>query len=137
MSYFSVALKTVLEEKGLTQSELSRDAGLDSGLMSRYAAGSIRPSIQVLEKLCLQFEPKFRAELAAAHLKDELPKSAAELVRIVPFDQGPEIGEQISQQPARARLPKDLREAFDFLERTAIDNPDLSEHIKTLCRMLK
>ena len=137
MSYFSVALQTVLEDKGLTQSELSKNAGLDSGLMSRYAAGSIRPSLQVLEKLCLQLEPKFRAEIAAAHLKDELPESALALVRIEPVDEAKGHAAPVVHQPSRAKLPKDLRDAFDFLERMAIDNPDLSDHIKTLARMLR
>ena len=105
--------------------------------MSRYVAGSVRPSLQVLEKLCLQLEPKFRAEIAAAHLKDELPESAHLLVRIQPVDDGKENRPLVSQHPGRAKLPKDLRDAFDFLEHMAIDNPDLSDHIQTLARMLR
>ena len=134
MGVFATELQNILEELGMTQSEFSEASGIVQSQVSRYVKGTVRPEPGALEKLCSTLESKHRARLAAAHLSDELPESARDLIQIVIATGKVEDDASINY---RAKMPKHLREVFDFFEREALQDKQVADWLIGTYRMLK
>ena len=50
------ALKLLLVEKGLTQSEFAKKLGMSSSGFSKYMNGTVTPPLDVLDKMCLMLQ---------------------------------------------------------------------------------
>lgn len=136
MSFFAIALKVALERRELAQVRVAELAGINPSLFSRYLAGNVRPSQEVLERICQAFpEPIDRAEIVIAHLKDETPPSAHELVQITSL-----VGGSVQEQPTsyiEIPIPKAAREDFEYLMRRSQAHPEVIEWIAATVDVLK
>lgn len=45
-------IRTLREEKGLSQSELALQIGVSKSMVNKYESGARRPSLEVLRKIC-------------------------------------------------------------------------------------
>jgi len=50
-----IRLRELREEKGLTQTQLAKEIGVNQRTISQYETGINEPDIQTIEKLCLFF----------------------------------------------------------------------------------
>lgn len=133
MSYLSNQLAVVLESLGVTQTALCAQTDISQSQLSRYLSGDNDPSLDAVEKICRALPERDRAEIARAWLYDQMPPSARELITIVGSQ--PELS--LREDPPTFAMPATLREAFDFLERAAIDNGDVRLSILAAYRILK
>jgi len=134
MSYFSTQLGAICTAHG-TQVSFSAALGIDQALLSRYLKGKVRPSPDFLRKIAETLPAEEQAALFIAHLVDELPASARALIQIRAV--GEKVRESADDYGAQVRLPNNLREAYDFLQRASVENPDLADHILTTARLLR
>lgn len=134
MGAFSNELQSILDELGMSQAEFAEVSGIAQSQMSRYINGSVQPSPDLLEKLCVTLDMPKRARLAAAHLSDELPESARELVQIVLTTARAEDEASVNY---RAKMPKHLREVFDYFERQAMKDPDFAEWLSGTYKLMR
>jgi transcriptional regulator with XRE-family HTH domain len=81
VSYFSAALDSLMREHNLTQAELSRNASVHQGQLSRYLSDEARPDRDGLARLCNVFKSD-GPRLAVAFLRDELPEALADKVEL-------------------------------------------------------
>lgn len=140
MSYFSIAMRALLGKNEMSQRELARTTEIDSGLLSRYLAGKVRPAREVLDRLCKPFTESERAQLIAAHLHDETPDSSSHLVRVEEIaiskvrEESPDF-EGLKQN--FERLPKEMQQAVVWIVRAMITDNDAAEHFLSIYRILK
>lgn len=131
-SYFGPRLQLVLERRTIPQRQFAELAGVDRTLLNRYISGDVRPSREVLEKLCRALPEELdRAEIVCAHLRDETPPSAEELIQIVNLVTDPDLRmREDSGQWAGHPLPKKAQADFDALRSLAAGNPDILDWIR-------
>lgn len=139
MSYLSNQLAVVLERLAITQSALCSQADISQPQLSRYLTGENSPSLETIEKICTVLPESDRSEVARAWLYDQMPPSARDLLTIHAHDPSGQVAlireERQTTVPSFA-MPGKLREAFDFLERAAVDNPDVRASILAAYRIL-
>lgn len=139
-SYLGPAIQRILDELNITQRQFAEMSGVDASLLNRYVSGDVRPSREVLEKICVALEAaRNRSAVALAHLRDELPPSASELIKIVDLVQEPESGlreEPEENQPA-PKLPRKAAADFRFLMHHAERHPEVIEWIRATVDVLK
>lgn len=82
MSYFSLALESILDRRGITQAELAGWAGIQPSRMSTYIHATGRPTYDVLTKLCAS-AGEDAVPLLVGYLKDEIPVPMRDRVDIV------------------------------------------------------
>jgi transcriptional regulator with XRE-family HTH domain len=72
MSRFAETLRVLVAKRELTQEQLATDSGVDRTIISRMLRGRV-PTRSQLAALCAAISPESneRAELLAAHLRDE------------------------------------------------------------------
>lgn len=127
MSHFSSALQRLIEERYPArggQTAFAKQVGIEQATISRYTNADSRPDVGMLEQICVTLEREQRAELVLAYLRDEIPPSAQDCVRVINLCAEPaaaNIPEEVSRP--RDRMPKKLREAFEFLEEDALKSP--------------
>lgn len=137
MSYFGNALRGILEGSHMTQSSLCEQAGISNGQISRYLAGENEPSSEMLDKICAIFPEEERISLVMARLKDVVPASARDLVKIIPAAVPSTLMvQELPLEETRLPLPPSLRKAFDFLERMAVENRAVADSILAAYRVL-
>lgn len=138
-SHLGPRLQVILETRGIPQNQFADLAEIDRTLLSRYIAGKVRPSQEVLEKICRALPERIdRAELAIAHLRDETPPSAADLVRVLNLVTDPEL--RMQETPpvyGGKKLPKKAQHDFEYLQQLAQSNPDVIEWIRASVDVLK
>lgn len=137
MSYLSNQLAVVLETRGITQSALCSQTDISQSQLSRYLSGDNEPSREAVEKICRALPEPDRADVARAWLYDQLPPSARNLLVIDTTDR---VGQRTlirEEPPPSFPMPAALREAFDFLEKAAIDNSDVRASILAAYSILK
>jgi transcriptional regulator with XRE-family HTH domain len=134
MSKFSTRLQIVLERLNLSQSEVAKRAGMQPSLLNGYYKGIHRPAPDVLEKLCSVFDQQERAEIIIAHLQDEIPPSAQDLIRVVNLIKSPRIEETSDQ--ITLDLPRKVRRDVEFLLKS-MDQPSVSDWIQATVKVLR
>lgn len=136
MSKFSTQLQVVLERLKISQREAAKEMGIPASLFHRYYRGTFRPKPEVLEKICRILNDPERAELVVAHLRDETPESARDLVRIMNLFADARI-EGEPDYAYRVDLPEATRQAFDLLMTLARDDQDVADWIKGTAKILR
>lgn len=134
VSYFSTELAAVLEDLGVSRALFAERIGLASSSLHNLVHAKARPDAEALETLCIGLDQPQRARLVIAHLRDEIPPSATDLVRIVSL-----VGRTHEAPPdePKARLPKSVRADFDYLERMAVKHPEVVASIQSTVRILR
>src|SRR5262245_16269685 len=75
MSYFAATFAAIMEERDLTQADVSRRTGIPNSRLSRYLSDDMRPdSPEAIEDLAKAF-PNDGRRLAIAWLRDLVPGS--------------------------------------------------------------
>jgi transcriptional regulator with XRE-family HTH domain len=137
MSHFSTALQAKIEANFSTrggQTALAKQAGIEPASLSRYLNDVSRPDVEALEKICVVMDPAERVDVVIAYLRDEIPPSAQQLIRIVSLIESSRVAEE---PPQRTPLPKKLRAAFDFLEEKASGDTLLQESILATYHLMR
>lgn len=116
---------------------MAKRAEMQPSLFNGYYNGSHRPSLEGLEKICRVFDKPERAALAAAHLRDELPSSAADLVRIVNLVESPRTEEESGEAYSKTKLPKKVMKDFEFLMQQAENDAGVIAWIKSTVDVLR
>ena len=118
MSYFGDKLKTLMEINDVTGMDIQRSTGINSSQVSRWHSGEQKMvSAEDLAHLCKaaarnQHE---RAELIAAHLRDECFGLGADLVQITIVG-----ADQVEKAPTHQTKDERL---FAFLRKVSIEKP--------------
>lgn len=125
MSHFSNQLQASIEERGFSQIEITERIGVSQGQMSRYVNGENRPEPDVFAKLCEIFPKDERGKLIVAYLVDVIPPKDRSLIALELKKTEARVKEDAPL--FRARMPKRLREAYDFLAGAALENPAIAQ----------
>lgn len=120
MSQFSNQLRLCLERNGWTQTAACEKSETSPAMMSRYVSGENRPEPDAFEKIANIFPRAERAPLLLAYLLDAIPNSLRNEVTITPKREPARVGED--EPVYRTKMPKALREAYDFIGRDALAN---------------
>jgi transcriptional regulator with XRE-family HTH domain len=131
MSAFSEQLRVALEAADLSQSDFAEITRISQSTISRYLKGEIKPEPEVFGQLLNGLPESLHFEVILARLTDELPKEYRSTVTILA--QGGTVRED-SLPYLPQRMAKDLRRAFEYLAKTAIEEPELRNLIITLAR---
>lgn len=138
MSYFSNALKVVMQQNGINAVELSGRSKVSEPSISRLRRGEFRPDKELLSKLIEAFpKPSDRAALLVGHLQDEARGPAFNLVRIEPANGRLETRDTPTTY---ARLPREDEEALETIRLNMTLDQDLHEivlHLAALFRPIK
>lgn len=137
MSYFSTELQRTLEKRSGSRAAFAQSAGIAASTFHNLYHGENSPTVSELEKICLQMERAERAQLVMAHLRDQVPASARELVRIVSLVDDPAAREEAARDYSDIKLPTKLREDFEFLMRSAVQHPAVGESIASTAKILR
>jgi hypothetical protein len=133
VSYFSTELDALLEELGVSRAAFADGVGVPASSFHNLINGR-RPEVSAIEKICGALSPEQRANLVIAHLRDEIPPSAAEFVRLISLVAP--LAKEMPDEPA-IRLPKSVRADFDYLERMALKHPEVVDSIRSTVRILR
>lgn len=137
VSYFSNQLRVLVEKLDISRAQLADLAEIPASTLHKYFHGLGRgPDTADLEKLCAILEDKEdRAQLVIAHLRDETPHSAADLVQLASLVHNGRVRED-SPAPAIS-LPKSVREDFEFLQGMAAKHPEVVDSIRSTVRIIR
>jgi transcriptional regulator with XRE-family HTH domain len=141
MSQFSNALQLILDRHNWPQAHLARMAGLEPSNIHRYFTGQHRPRFEHLQKLISALEePQDKAALAAAHLRDELPNNAAELVRVVDLVAARKSSQMLVSEEAPPYSTKCTREqsaAIEWLCEHIATDPGVWQAIRSILAVIR
>lgn len=144
MSQFSNALQLILDRHGWPQAHLARMAGLAPSNVHRYFTAQHRPRFEHLQKLIEALDdPADKASLAAAHLRDELPRDAAEFVRIVDLvaarsaQRGDVLREEATDYAPASRCTKEQSAAIDWLCENIATDPGVWQAIRSILAVIR
>jgi hypothetical protein len=126
----------IFERLGFSRAMISERIDIPASTLHGLYHGMAKPNVDDLEKLSSILEPSDRVELVTAHLRDETPASAADLIRIVSLIDTPKVKEEPAEYGA-VKLPKKVREDFEFLMRMAQKDQRVVESIRSDVRMIK
>ena len=118
MSYFGDKLKALMELNSVNGMDIQRSTGINSSQVSRWHSGEQKMvSPEDMAHLCraVARNKHERAELIAAHLRDECFGPGAEMIQISIIG-----ADQVEKAPPR--LTKDER-MFAFLRKVTIEKP--------------
>lgn len=127
MSQFSNQLQASIERRGLTQTAVCEKADISQGQLSRYVNGENRPPPDAFANLARIFPREERLSLLLAYIDDEIPASLRNLV--VVSAASPSAAPRVAEdsETYRARMPRALREAYDFIGLDALQNSATSD----------
>ncbi len=125
MSQFSNQLQASIEAQGFSQVEIVEKIGVSQGQTSRYVNGENRPEPDVFEKLCEIFPTEERVRLIVAYLADDVPVRYRNLISIEPTEKSARTAEE--SPVYRSRMPRKLREAYDYLGSAALEKPAIAQ----------
>ena len=135
-SQFANQLQKAIEDAGTTQFAIHQKTGISQGALSRYVSADNRPPPDVLGTLLNVFPESIRPPLLEAYLLDDVPLEHRRLVNITTAG-----GEQVYVPPApadvRARMRRDLREAYDGIGAAAIERPEVAESIISTWQIIR
>lgn len=88
---FGERLRTIREQVGLSQESFGMKIGRGQRDISRYERNQVKPDIEVVRSICLEFEvgPDFLLDLSPVRLKDDLTRNAwraAQIVNSMPLE---------------------------------------------------
>jgi hypothetical protein len=135
MSQFSNQLQASMEECDFTQTDIVEKIRISQGQMSRYVNGENRPEPGVVDELVGLFPEKQRTALLMAYLQDDVPARFRNLIIISPAASSARITED--SPVYRARMPKRLRTAYDFLGAAALEKPRVAQTLINTYELLK
>jgi DNA-binding Xre family transcriptional regulator len=137
MSYLSQALDSLMTKHGINGATLAKAIGHSEGIVSRWRTGRqsfIAPDTLDLVARHVTQDPLERGELVKAHLLDEIPPIAKDIVRV---DIVTPSGDVLSEDPTKyqSSLPPKLEYAIDILRDHATD-PDVKVILTGLADLL-
>jgi transcriptional regulator with XRE-family HTH domain len=136
MSYFSTALRAIIEKSGESRAALAARVGIPTSNLHQYVHGRTRPDTELLEKLCKALAEEDRVALVIAHLHDETPKSVAPFIRIISLIRSPSVVEE-PQPTYEPNLPASIRDSLEFLGRLAVQHPETGKWLEGTAKMLR
>ncbi len=136
MSYFSAAIESVMRERSLTQTELSRRAQVHQGQLSRYINAEARPDTDGLERLCHALGEDGQ-KLLIAFLKDEVPYSLRATVDIR-LRTNPSAEAGLPPQPSGwDRLSRPHQQLIDELIAESECSPNLMRTLSAILALIQ
>lgn len=139
MSNYSHALNAAIEKDfDGKQSALSKRAGVPSSMVSRHCSGNFRPDAESLDKICSVLEPESGAQVAAAHLHDETPRSAKDLIQVSTRTTARQafVDHQEPLPPAFTRLDPKTQRALEILAEAALDNDNARDALQHTAKFI-
>jgi transcriptional regulator with XRE-family HTH domain len=138
-NHFANALQRVIQNRDSSrgaQSVFARQCGIEPANLSRYLSGDSRPDVEWLEKICQPLSDEERVEIVMAYLRDEIPPSAATLVKIISLLDSPLRIAEVPENPLDA-LPKKKREVIEGLAREFASSDAVFEAFEATWRLLR
>jgi hypothetical protein len=132
MTAFAYALEQALAAVQWNRSELSRRLGRSTSTVNDWFRETYRPSRSVLSELARVLPEEQFASIVIAHLNDERPPEAADLVAI--SSQSPRLREDEAEYAA---LPTELRELVNWLGRRALTSHALRQSLEATRDLLR
>ncbi len=136
MSYFSTALRAIIEKSGESRASLAARVGIPTSNLHQYVHGRTRPDAALLEKLCTVMTEEEQVALVIAHLHDETPKSIESLIRIISLVKSPSVVKE-EHPDYLPELPASIRESLEFLGRLAVQHPETAKWLVGTVKMLR
>lgn len=137
MSHFSTELQLLLESMPGSRAGFAGRVSIAPSTFHNYFHGSAPPTVDDLEKICSILEHSQRAQLAIAHLRDQTPPSAADLVRVVNLINEPRVREETEAEYATIKLPAAVRRNFEFLMRRAVDSAAVRDSVAATVKLMR
>ena len=136
MSYFSTALRAIIEKSGESRATFAAKVGMPTSNLHQYVHGRTRPDVGLLEKICSALSEEECVALVVAHLHDETPKSIEPLVRIISLVKSPSV---VKEEPPAymPELPASIRDSLEFLGRLAVQHPETGKWLAGTAKMLR
>ncbi|MEI8233309.1 MAG: helix-turn-helix transcriptional regulator [Verrucomicrobiota bacterium] len=136
MSYFSTALRAIIEKSGESRATFAAKVGIPTSNLHQYVHGRTRPDVVLLEKICSSLSEEECVALVVAHLHDETPKSIEPLVRIISLVKSPSV---VKEEPPAymPELPASIRDSLEFLGRLAVQHPETGKWLAGTAKMLR
>ncbi len=124
MSHFSTALTEIVERSFESKwADLARRSGVDSSVISRFAAGKITPSIDGLGSLAAAMNRHDRKQLFLAAARDRIPPAYQDEIF---GDEDP------ASQLLRAKLSPDLAAVIRYLESNAMSDELTATYLRRI-----
>lgn len=119
MSQFSEALQQALADIDRTQVDFADFCEIPRPQMNKYVTGAITAGAQTLETIATALPEKQRAAVVVAYLRDRIPSSAEDIVKV----------SAVLGKPGRVGLPDELtgvaRYAITSIAKKAVKDPEL------------
>jgi hypothetical protein len=137
MSHFSNALQIAMEHYPGSRKAFADSIGMPASTLHGYYHGSTPPTVEDLGKIIETLDPAMRAFLVTSHLRDQVPASAQEFVRVLNLLAEPTMKEVAEAEYVKVTLPPALQADFVFLARKAIEHPEVADMISSTARLLR
>ena len=129
VSFFSSALKEVLDQTSLNQAELAKASDMSASQLSRYVSGYSAPTRPVMDAILKAVPAEFRPRVLIAFLHDSIPPEYFELVDVLPASR---TGEPL--QPEMLKLPPgldpEMRRMLEAYAELGLRHPQIREMLK-------
>ncbi|HEX4085285.1 MAG TPA: hypothetical protein VHY22_10270 [Chthoniobacteraceae bacterium] len=135
MSHFSNALEIALSEYAGTRKSFALNVGIPVSTFHTYYSGKSSPSPADLAKIVEPLDEHTRARLVIAHLRDQIPLNARDIVSVQSLIETPGAMEHAPER--KVQLPPDLRADFELLERSAAESPEAADLIRSTARLFR
>ena len=129
MGYFGNKLKRIMEQTGMTFQRIADRSGLSRSAINHIALGKIEsPDRENVERIISVFSSKEHIhDLALAHLEDEMPVQARELLEIKS-----RVGSHLKESSApdyANKLDSAFEDAVDRIRRSVPENESLRKTV--------
>jgi transcriptional regulator with XRE-family HTH domain len=136
MSQFSSQLRVLLEKRRVSQTALHKRTGISQGSISRYLSGKLRPRPGALERICNAFPLRAdRNKLLTANAQDSVPVRLRAKHTTGTQVEGDAQYRQYLQ--TRARMPADLRAAYDKVGADAIEHKHTADFVINFWKIIQ
>lgn len=134
MSFFSIALDSLIHERQLTQGQLAEISGINQAQISRYLTASARPDTEYLGRLCAAFNAD-GTSLLIAFLRDEIPPALCDALEIRPASK--KSRDDSARHTPYDRLPRKVRTLLDEIATACERDPRIFAAIESTMSLVR
>ena len=135
VSFFSSALKEVLDQTILNQAELAKASGMSASQLSRYVSGHSAPTRPVVEGILRAVPPQYQTSVLIAFLRDSIPQEYFGLVDVLP------AGRSAETAPNQLKLPpgldQEMRRMLEAYAEMGLRHPQIREMLKNFLAIVQ
>jgi predicted transcriptional regulator len=137
MSHYSHALQEVIVEHfGGAQLGFATKCKISQAVISKHCAGTLRPKVETLEKICKSLPAGVGARLVVAHLQDETPASARYYLMVNLHTKDGAARMEEKPDSKLDHLDRKTRKAIEFIAEKAIENKDARDALQHTAKFL-